>query len=453
MLPPLPNDPAKTNWVEHEGGLPDYIMRVAKHIFADGKYTVSEAIAGAVSQTKKRAAEGNKEAIAAVAEWEKMKASTHVDNNNGSTKKLSNSIRITPLGHFGNTIELSAGTNIFEKQVLPYGKFNYQGDSFEITSEWVDNAIRAFDDKAFDQTVVALADENNSHNVDSRPDRFGGEVIKFKKTPEGLNAIVRLTNKTADLVRETDQKLGVSVRFRECYTREADGKTWPVVIDQVLGTLDPRITGMAPWKEITLSNTTKEDAVKDSSDGEWEMTKPTENDDKPNTELNKVTLTQDEYDALRALIKSPNANSSGTKAPNVDKNSTTETTKVDNPAPTAVTAVGLSNETSRIVELSHQVAYGRYERDALAWKQAGVPPRIIELAAPVLASYEAVKTVSLSNGIATTVDAREVIRSILDECKGTIDLSQEAGHTMRGSDQDKEFDKLYKSVLAQVTQF
>lgn len=74
--PDLPNKPNKTNWVERAGGLPPYMARVAKHIMYDSGYTETRAIKAAISQTKKRAAEGNKEAIAAVARWEKMKAGT-----------------------------------------------------------------------------------------------------------------------------------------------------------------------------------------------------------------------------------------------------------------------------------------------------------------------------------------------------------------------------------------
>jgi len=51
--PDIPNKPGKTNWVEEQGGLPDFIKRVAKHIMADSGYTQSRAIAAAVSQCKK----------------------------------------------------------------------------------------------------------------------------------------------------------------------------------------------------------------------------------------------------------------------------------------------------------------------------------------------------------------------------------------------------------------
>lgn len=68
------------NWVTKEGGLPAYICNVAKHIKADGKDT-STAIAMAVSQIKKWIAdphtkpETKAKASAAIAEWDKMKAS------------------------------------------------------------------------------------------------------------------------------------------------------------------------------------------------------------------------------------------------------------------------------------------------------------------------------------------------------------------------------------------
>lgn len=71
----VPNKPDKTNWIEKRGGLPRYIERVAKHIHADSGYSWSAAIASAVNVTKRRAAQGNKDAIASLARWEAMKSS------------------------------------------------------------------------------------------------------------------------------------------------------------------------------------------------------------------------------------------------------------------------------------------------------------------------------------------------------------------------------------------
>lgn len=79
-LPEIPNKKGKSNWVEKAGGLPDFIDRVAKHIQASNPaYSTSRVIASAVSQVKKMAAKGNAKAVAAVAAWEKMKASTKAD--------------------------------------------------------------------------------------------------------------------------------------------------------------------------------------------------------------------------------------------------------------------------------------------------------------------------------------------------------------------------------------
>lgn len=78
--PTLERSPKK-NWVEGVGGLPDFIERVAKHIFYDSPgYTISRAIAAAVSQVKKWAAKGNAKAIRAVAQWQSKKARAKLDN-------------------------------------------------------------------------------------------------------------------------------------------------------------------------------------------------------------------------------------------------------------------------------------------------------------------------------------------------------------------------------------
>lgn len=75
----------KSNWVEKEGGLPDYICRIARAIKRSGKST-SQAIAIAVSRVKVWAsgkgvnAKTQAKAAAALAQWEKLKAKAHADN-------------------------------------------------------------------------------------------------------------------------------------------------------------------------------------------------------------------------------------------------------------------------------------------------------------------------------------------------------------------------------------
>jgi hypothetical protein len=78
------------NWVEEQGGLPRYIERIACHVHDKGQ-PIDIAIAIAVNVVKKMCATGDvnfpgrqnvnpksrAEACAAVAQWEKMKASAH----------------------------------------------------------------------------------------------------------------------------------------------------------------------------------------------------------------------------------------------------------------------------------------------------------------------------------------------------------------------------------------
>lgn len=74
----VPNLPGKTNWVEEHGHLPKAIAAVAGDLITQRGMTTSHAIATAVSRAKVWCAKGNPKYCAAVAEWEKMKASAGV---------------------------------------------------------------------------------------------------------------------------------------------------------------------------------------------------------------------------------------------------------------------------------------------------------------------------------------------------------------------------------------
>lgn len=328
-------------------------------------------------------------------------------------------VRITPLLQ-GDMVELSKGQNLFERQILPFGKFHYQGREFDITPEWADNAIKAFNDRAVAQTWFHLADEKNSHDVDNRPDRYGGELVGMVKTDTGIKGKYKLTDKAASIVRE-NPRLGVSARFTTNYTREADQKTWPVVIDQVLGTLNPKIINTDEWKAVTLSEVDKNETVEDSSDGEWTV-----------PEVDKVTLNKTEYDKLMAII----AASETTPAPEVVEGDTGDDdadldsllAELNTEDKNSKVAVGLSNANKKIAELSAQVASERFEKEKLGFVGNGVPPAIVELARPILSASESTETVTLSNGTETKHDVQAIVRKILTELQGTVKLSEESGH-------------------------
>lgn len=76
----LDRNPGKSNWVQDNGGLPNYICHIVKAIHGDGM-DVSRAIAIAVGRVKKWAAgvgdvdpDTRAKAAKAVAEWEALKA-------------------------------------------------------------------------------------------------------------------------------------------------------------------------------------------------------------------------------------------------------------------------------------------------------------------------------------------------------------------------------------------
>lgn len=84
--PDLERKPGKQNWVDHAGGLPDYIERIAKHLHYEQGMSISRAIATAVSTVKRWAAGGGDvkpdtraKAAKAVAEWEAKKAASHTN--------------------------------------------------------------------------------------------------------------------------------------------------------------------------------------------------------------------------------------------------------------------------------------------------------------------------------------------------------------------------------------
>jgi hypothetical protein len=66
--------------------------------------------------------------------------------------------------------------------------------------------------------------------------------------PDGLYVTLNPTERGARVLAE-NPGLGVSARIVEQYQR-ADGKFFPAAIQHVLGTLDPRVTGLGAWTPL-----------------------------------------------------------------------------------------------------------------------------------------------------------------------------------------------------------
>lgn len=89
------NRSPKKNWVEKDGGLPNYICRIARAINRGKGHSVSSSISIAVSRAKNWAAGGSHvtaatsaKAAAAVAEWEALKAKAHAGGLVKATNQL-----------------------------------------------------------------------------------------------------------------------------------------------------------------------------------------------------------------------------------------------------------------------------------------------------------------------------------------------------------------------------
>jgi hypothetical protein len=82
------NRSPKKNWVEKAGGLPQAIVHMAKDIHQERGIPISEAIPVAISRARQLAAKGNAKYVAAIAQWEKMKAHEGVSDDEAAVHEM-----------------------------------------------------------------------------------------------------------------------------------------------------------------------------------------------------------------------------------------------------------------------------------------------------------------------------------------------------------------------------
>jgi hypothetical protein len=249
------------------------------------------------------------------------------------------------------------------------GTITYKGRKIKFDRKYLEQLVKSFKSKAFDQVPFMLAKDDNAHTMD--PDRFRGEVKGIEMTDDGIDVLLELTDDAADLVRE-NPRLGVSARIVEGLER-ADGKHFAHAVQHVLGTLDPRVTGMSGWKEVEELSYAAHNVIDLTNGVTWDLLDGEIDEDDDDEPVN-----------------------------------------------------------DRIFELETQLAEERYTSEYRRWVDKGVPPAIVSLARPILEMPEGC-VVDLSNGEGE-VDVAQVIRDMLDETTGFIDLATERGHTYDGKD-------------------
>jgi hypothetical protein len=320
------------------------------------------------------------------------------------------------------------GPKRYRKQILPVGKVPYEDKELEFSHDYLKRAAAAFNAGAYDQVPFQLADPENRHNMD--PEKFRGEITALELADDGLYGIFDLSDDGASLV-EKNPKLGVSCRIVQDHPKGP-------AIQHVLGTLDPRATGMGSWEKLDLAKASGDLKLIDLSDGEF--TVPSSATHSVEDTMSTDALTEDQKAALRKRLADDGELTAEEQA-EVDA-----AVKVvlgeDAPAET----VALSAEAQATIDLAKSTAdeakdEARKARDELAaekWKadkadylRAGVPPSLVNLAEPHLSTASAV--IELSNADSQA----SAMRKMLDEAKGTLDLS-ERGVVASTDDEDSE---------------
>lgn len=312
-----------------------------------------------------------------------------------------------------DAIELSS--TLWRKQLLPRGTIEYKGRKIKFDSAYLSDLAASFRSQAFDQVAFLLAKDDNSHTMD--PERFRGEVKGMEVTDTGLDVLLDLTPEAADLVRR-NPRLGVSARIIEGLDR-ADGKKFPRAIQHVLGTLDPRVTGMASWQEVSLS-----EEVGDTVDMTTEEVQMSQTvGDPPVTETpNSDTDPPEEHPEPNTVPGAPDLSN----IPEDMDEITLDLVPDQDP------------NLQRIEELELKLAKQEFASEARQWIDKGVPPALVMLAKPVL-ELPKPPVIDLSNHGGETIDVAQVLRDILQETTGFIEMATERGHGF--SDRDSEADR------------
>jgi len=320
---------------------------------------------------------------------------------------------ITPFDE-APVVELSQ--TLFRKQILPFGTIDYKGRKIKYDRKAFQDLIDSFHAGVMPQVPIQMADAKNTHTFD--PERYRGEIKGMEITERGLEAIVEATPDGAEVIRK-NPKLGVSVRYLENETR--GGKVIPKLLQHVLLTLDPRIPNTSPWEEVALANEDVTETI-DLSGGEIMGDEVVDPEVTPDPETDEGAEDSAEGSVTEGVVDdyTPTPEEEALAAEVLAELENEEGEEAD-----VVAAANLAQE-ERITALEQELARERWANEAAALIDAGVPPAMVNLAEPVL-SLPAAAVVELSND--TSVDASDVIRNMLAQSKGFVELSRERGNS------------------------
>lgn len=379
---------------------------------------------------------------------------------------------------------IELGNGRWKKQILPAGTITYKGRKITFDRDYFSGLIKSFKQQACGPVPFQLADAKNTHTND--PERRRGTVVDLEEASDGLYAVVELDEDGEKLVKQYPD-LGVSARIYENFER-SDGNFFKAALQHVLGTLDPHVSGMHPWQAVALSNEDYESVI-DLSDSQFDdgkeeqktvvtktslkeiLAKLRESNDEAeltDAELDQLLaitdavsateapeklesedLTDEELDALIAAAEAEESASSGTEdsaeteetpEDSDDNGEEEEEVPVADPQLIAASqrhqeALELANtkidrQALELAAMRARIAAQDFEAEKRTLAtEYGIPPRITDLARPLLESGDEGLVVQLANG--DDVDASSVMRNVLLEFGRTLkalDLSDLIGN-------------------------
>jgi NACalpha-BTF3-like transcription factor len=352
-----------------------------------------------------------------------------------------------------------AGPLAYWKQVLPQRQVHYTTKSgkravLNFDQKYLTDLANAFHQKVLDQTPFLLANADNAHTMD--PERFRGQVVDMRLAregePLGLYAKIAFPSEAAAQAVLTNPNLGVSARIREGVDTP-DGSVVPRAMIHVLGTLDPQVTGMAPWVPAVDLSFDPNDMILDLSGA------TVAENELPGAEASAEeidALTEEQLDqwieqyAPELLTADPeevvdeHEDPEHSESPESPEGSHEKELE---PALSAKAQQDIELATQRATaaeeranEALRQMAEAKWETFQSKQLDLGVEPWVLDLAKPVLNRPESM-TIDLSNEGGESLDVGSIVRKLVEGYKGTVDLSKEQGHsgvTVKEGDPDAE---------------
>jgi hypothetical protein len=374
------------------------------------------------------------------------------------------------------------GRQMFRKQILKKGTINYKGQQITFDDPFLKDVVRSFNRGAYDQVPFVLADPKNRHNMD--PERFRGEVKGLELTEDGLDMIVETTAEGAKTV-QSNPRMGVSARIVQGLTK-SDGRTYKRAIQHVLATMDPRLTGMRPWEAVDLSeedgegddevevidltaasikegtrvaNKTAKRAAAGSQTVQLDLSNMTDErfqelldfvaQDGEESEDDGDSEDEDDDETVEEVTSKQTVKRKGFGKQVVEDSEDEDEDDEDDDSdeeddeeevePVAKSKkrekVSLSNPVAKVKRakvsksrrLELELAADRWERKRGDFLRAGVPPVLLDLAAPILSQPDKL-VIDLSETGEESVDAKVIVAKLLNEVQGLIDLAPEMGH-------------------------